>query len=281
MSTLKKPVWAVPGLLGLVASTVGPLSVLPAIAQTTDEMVAKAEKACLDVAVAKGYSEKLSKVISSKSLDADTVQVVLNLTRDGSGFDRLTCPFSVTKGTATLDLSDAVANVGDAAADAAANVGNAASDAAANVGNAAANVGNAASDAAANVGDAAGDALQTAESTVATATETLARPRFPWWWLLLPLIGLPLLLLWARGREDATVATGRAAAVRDVDAYVHTQGGYLSVHARPDGSSDVLRSLEDGAHVHLTGRRDDIWVELKDGGWVDSRSLRFPEGVRI
>ena len=220
MSTLKNS-WAVSGMLGLLAATTVVAMNQPAIAQTTAEMIATAEKSCLDSAAAKGYNTQLSNVVSSESIDADTVRVVLNLTKDGNAFDRLTCPYSVSKGLAAFD--DAAAAVGDA----------------------------------------------------------VARPRFPWWWLLLPLIGLPLLFLWGRGRQEPTTVVRGASdhAVRYTDGYVNTYGNALSVHERADGMSHVLRTIPDGTHVSLSGRREDFWVELKEGGWVDSRSLRFSDGV--
>jgi hypothetical protein len=57
-----------------------------------------AEAACLDKASTLGWRKDLAKVISSRALDADRVEVVLDLTKDGVNTARLTCPYSVKSG---------------------------------------------------------------------------------------------------------------------------------------------------------------------------------------
>jgi hypothetical protein len=237
------------GLLTLATMTA--LSSI-AIAQTTEEMVATAKKSCLDAAVAKGYSEQLSQLVSAESVDADTVRVVLNLTKDGSGFARLTCPYSVSKGLVGFDVALAEAET------------------------AAGLAGEAAADAVTTAEEAAADVTAAADQAISVATDAVVRSPYPWWWLLLPIIGLPLLMTWARSRDMANPVKSQDS-IRYRDAFVNTYGNPLSVHARPDSMSNVTRTLNDGTQVYLTGHRDDIWVELTDGGWVDSRSLRFPE----
>ena len=69
-----------------------------ALAAGAPEMLKKAEAACLDSAAGQGWRRDLAKVISSKALDADKVEVVFDLTKDGVNTARLTCPYSVSKG---------------------------------------------------------------------------------------------------------------------------------------------------------------------------------------
>lgn len=70
----------------------------PAQAANTETMLKTATEACINRAAETGYRADLTKVLSSKVLDADKVQVVLDLTKDGSSHDRLTCPYSVKEG---------------------------------------------------------------------------------------------------------------------------------------------------------------------------------------
>lgn len=97
----------------------------------------------------------------------------------------------------------------------------------------------------------------------------------PLLWLLLPLLGLPLLLRWAKNHsEDVIVGdTGRRYAER-ADAVIRTTtGNTLDVHSGPGESYRVTGTLNHGQRVVLTGRYDNNWAELTSGGWVDSRYL--------
>lgn len=218
------------GALALLAGSMVMIS-HPAVAQDQAAMLETAEQACLEAAVEKGYDANRSEVISSEAIDNDTVEVVLNLTRNGQNFDRLTCPFSATEG---------VANIGDIVDD------------------------------------------------VATAPRRLG-----WLWWLLPLLAIPLLFAltrkrrpvesttYARPERNTYVGADKVVGTEGVyrgytDGYVNTQGRVLNVHDRPEAFGKVVRTLPDETFVRLTGRNVDHWVELTDGGWVDSRSLRFP-----
>jgi hypothetical protein len=68
------------------------------LAADTDALIKQAEAACLESAATQGWRPDLAKVISSKALDADKVEVVFDLTRDGVNTARLTCPYSVSQG---------------------------------------------------------------------------------------------------------------------------------------------------------------------------------------
>ncbi|MFM7447363.1 MAG: SH3 domain-containing protein [Leptolyngbyaceae cyanobacterium] len=97
----------------------------------------------------------------------------------------------------------------------------------------------------------------------------------PLLWLLLPLLGLPLLLRWAKNHsEDVIVGdTGRRYGER-TDAVIRTTtGNTLDVHSGPGESYRVTSTLNHGQRVVLTGLYDNNWAELTSGGWVDSRYL--------
>jgi FlaG/FlaF family flagellin (archaellin) len=98
-----------------------------------------------------------------------------------------------------------------------------------------------------------------------TGTTTATAPDMSrLWWLLLPLLGLPLLLWWAKGRDINEYST-----VADT----HYEGvirhpGPVKVYSGPSTSYRVLDTLEDGHRVVLTGQQDNNWVELQGGGWI-------------
>ncbi|HIK45052.1 MAG TPA: hypothetical protein IGR64_09210, partial [Leptolyngbyaceae cyanobacterium M65_K2018_010] len=74
----------------------------PVLAQSTAEMLQTAEAACIEHAAEEGYDPNLAEVVSSRAVDADKVEVVLNLTNDGQNFARLTCPYSVSSGVGKM-----------------------------------------------------------------------------------------------------------------------------------------------------------------------------------
>jgi hypothetical protein len=94
------------------------------------------------------------------------------------------------------------------------------------------------------------------------------------WWLLLPLLGLPLLLLWASKRDAATKT-----AEHGYEAIVRRHGGNpVDIHSGPGSSYRVTGTLRNGQSVILSGRQDDVWAELKDGGWVLTQYLDARSG---
>ncbi|MBF2076598.1 MAG: SH3 domain-containing protein [Synechococcales cyanobacterium C42_A2020_086] len=111
------------------------------------------------------------------------------------------------------------------------------------------------------------------DDATSAATATATDTAFPWWWLLLPILGLPLLLWWA-GKRDQTTA------VRDTytewrEAMVKNADRGLNIYTGPDSTYRVTGTLRNRDHVRLSGRRTGDWVELADGGWVNSRYLDF------
>jgi hypothetical protein len=120
-------------------------------------------------------------------------------------------------------------------------------------------------------GAAIGDA---ATQTTAGTADTASRA-FPWWWLLLPIIGLPLLLAWTRGRTTAPVATNapRRAYAENTEAIVRSNGRAVNIYDGPGTDNRVTGTLYDGQNVTLSGRYENEWLELGLGGWVQRQYL--------
>ncbi|MDG2615766.1 SH3 domain-containing protein [Thermoleptolyngbya sichuanensis A183] len=127
------------------------------------------------------------------------------------------------------------------------------------------------------------DARQTCYYSVADGGVTFddavgAARNFPWWWLLLPIVGFPLLLAAFRGRDTVTRTVAedpRYVGAREVrpEGIVRAANQSVNVHSGPDGSYRVTSTLYDGQRVALTGRRENNWVELAEGGWVQSQYI--------
>ena len=66
------------------AAAAGLLVAGPALALSGPEAIRTATAACLDSAGKQGWRTDLAKVISSRSINADKVEVVFDLTRDGT-----------------------------------------------------------------------------------------------------------------------------------------------------------------------------------------------------
>lgn len=124
----------------------------------------------------------------------------------------------------------------------------------------------------------------TKEGTVALGDDTgtgitanaQPAPTGPLAWLLLPLLGLPLLGWWAKGRDRANLAYAQAdypSYGRASEAAVRTGGDQLNVHVAPGSHHPVIRTLPDGQRVNTTGRYLEGWAELEQSGWVHADSL--------
>jgi len=116
-----------PSLARLLLPSAAALSLValagPALALSPEEMIQKAEAACLEAAAAQGWNKEAAKVVSTKALDADKVEVVFDLTKEtvlkeGVNSARLTCPYSVSQGVGNFgglpDMSAPAAPVADA-----------------------------------------------------------------------------------------------------------------------------------------------------------------------
>jgi hypothetical protein len=252
----------------------------PALALSTEEAIKTATAACLDSAGKQGWRTDLAKVISSRAIDADKVEVVFDLTKDGTNTARLTCPYSLSKGVATT-----FGNAGGATAGATTDTSGAATDT-----------------------GAAASSTDTAAAASSADTGTAVNPGRAWW-LLLPL-GLGL-LSWAalRGKDEGVAAysggntgttyatgtthagsgtaysgtytnTGTAVTTgtttsRNILVEANAQDGQLEVREHADISSAVLRRLRNGENLHLTGHRRHDWLEVANGGWVRDIDVRY------
>jgi len=90
------------------------------------------------------------------------------------------------------------------------------------------------------------------------------------WWLLLPLIGLPLLLWWAAGRRQPAHAY---VSDQHTETVVKSQGQTVQTHSGPGYNFSVTGTLYDGQHVQITGRQQQDWTELVNGNWVPTAQL--------
>lgn len=67
-------------------------------AASADAMLETAKAACLQSAASQGWQTESAKVLSSTAIDADRVEIVFDLTKDGVNTARLTCPYSAKQG---------------------------------------------------------------------------------------------------------------------------------------------------------------------------------------
>jgi hypothetical protein len=198
-------------------------------AQTVAPDLAKAaQDACINVAQSRGFT--LDRVVAVQADGVDAAKAVLSLTRNGQSF-RLTCGYSRTRGAI---------------------FGN----------------------------DAFGTSTQAPAPAIpqpSVAVPAVPTPAVPvgeapnlsrLWWLLLPLIGLPLLLWWTRGRGEQVV--GRT--YETYEGIVRKAGG-VDIQSGPGATYKVTGSLRDGQRVVLSGRHDNNWTQLQDGGWIPSENV--------
>jgi len=120
----------------------------------------------------------------------------------------------------------------------------------------------------ASTGASIDDSTSTAKTMTAPAFNYSA-PNLGW--LILPLIGLPLLLALFRGRDKDAV--GYATRTERLEALVRNRGRGLNIHNGPATHHNVTATLQDGQRILLSGRQQDGWVELAEGGWVPSEAL--------
>lgn len=223
--------------LVLGTTTMVSLAVLvaPARALEPQEMIETAKVACLESAGKNGWNTEMAEVISARTLDSDRVEVIFNLTRDGSSKARLTCPYSISKGVIGT-LGEAAAGVLEPAA--------------------------------------APDLSVPVDRTKAWWLLLPIGLGLLSWAALRAKDGAAYVPAAASGFGTAAGAVRGVgdglwlaeAAARD---------GLLEVREHADGASAVLHRVRNGDSVHLTGLRRGDWLEVSQGGWVREFDVRY------
>ena len=222
--------------LGLLAATG------PALALSHEEAIKTATAACLDSAGKQGWRTDLAKVISSRSVDADKVEVVFDLTKDGTNTARLTCPYSLSKGVATT-FGGAETPVETTPAPAETTT---------------------TKDTGTGVnpwwlllplglGLLSWAALRGKKEDVVTNTGTTYSGSYT---------------------NTSTVTTGTTTS-RNILVEANAHDGQLEVREHADIVSPILRRVRNGDSVQLTGHRRNDWLEVANGGWVRDIDVRY------
>jgi hypothetical protein len=220
------------------------------LAASTAELIKTAEGACLEAATAQGWRADLAKVISSKALSADKVEVVFDLSKDGVNTARLTCPYTVGQGVG----GSFSANTDGAA------------------------------------GSAAVDTAAAEPAPVADAGTPVDQGKAWWLLLPLALGLGSWLWLRGRDEPKAVHSgvysnTGTTTGARTYyAAEAAARDGLLEVREHADLGSRVLRQIRNGDTFQLTGiRRRDAsnveWLEVNNGGWVRDAEVRYDRNV--
>jgi hypothetical protein len=212
----------------------------PVLAVSTEEALKTATAACLDSAGKQGWRTDLAKVISSRSIDADKVEVVFDLTKDGTNTARLTCPYSLSKGVASTfggaetPVETTPAPVETTTTDTATGV---------------------------NpwwlllplgLGLLSWAALRGKTEDVATNPGTTY--------------------------SGSYTNTGTTTS-RNIFVEANAHDGQLEVREHADINSAVLRRVRNGENVQLTGHRRNDWLEVANGGWVRDIDVRYDRTV--
>ena len=214
----------------------------PVLAVSTEEALKTATAACLDSAGKQGWRTDLAKVISSRSVDADKVEVVFDLTKDGTNTARLTCPYSLSKGVATT-FGGAETPVETTPAPAETTT---------------------TTDTGTSVnpwwlllplglGLLSWAALRGKKEDVVTNTGTTYSGSYT---------------------NTSTVTTGTTTS-RNIFVEANAHDGQLEVREHADINSAVLRRVRNGENVQLTGHRRNDWLEVANGGWVRDIDVRY------
>ena len=215
----------------------------PVLAVSTEEALKTATAACLDSAGKQGWRTDLAKVISSRSIDADKVEVVFDLTKDGTNTARLTCPYSLSKGVATT-FGGAETPVETTPAPAETTT---------------------TTDTGTGVnpwwlllplglGLLSWAALRGKTEDVATNPGTTYSGSYT--------------------NTSSTVTTGTSTS-RNIFVEANAHDGQLEVREHADVNSPVLRRVRNGENVQLTGHRRNDWLEVANGGWVRDIDVRY------
>jgi hypothetical protein len=215
----------------------------PVLAVSTEEALKTATAACLDSAGKQGWRTDLAKVISSRSIDADKVEVVFDLTKDGTNTARLTCPYSLSKGVAsTFGGAETPVETTPAPVETTTTT-----------------------DTGTGVnpwwlllplglGLLSWAALRGKTEDVATNPGTTYSGSYT--------------------NTSSTVTTGTSTS-RNIFVEANAHDGQLEVREHADVNSAVLRRVRNGENVQLTGHRRNDWLEVANGGWVRDIDVRY------
>jgi hypothetical protein len=212
----------------------------PVLAVSTEEALKTATAACLDSAGKQGWRTDLAKVISSRSIDADKVEVVFDLTKDGTNTARLTCPYSLSKGVAST-FGGAETPVETTPAP----VETTTTDTGVNPWWLLLPLG---------LGLLSWAALRGKTEDVATNPGTTYSGSYT--------------------NTSSTVTTGTSTS-RNIFVEANAHDGQLEVREHSDVNSAVLRRVRNGENVQLTGHRRNDWLEVANGGWVRDIDVRY------
>ena len=214
----------------------------PVLAVSTEEALKTATAACLDSAGKQGWRTDLAKVISSRSIDADKVEVVFDLTKDGTNTARLTCPYSLSKGVAsTFGGAETPVETTPAPVETTTTT-----------------------DTGTGVnpwwlllplglGLLSWAALRGKTEDVATNPGTTYSGSYT---------------------NTSTVTTGTSTS-RNIFVEANAHDGQVEVREHADVNSAVLRRVRNGENVQLTGHRRNDWLEVANGGWVRDIDVRY------
>lgn len=196
------------------------------------DVASAARQACISSAESKGFQVAEVTSIEPKAGVADGANVVLSLTKAGQPY-KLTCGYTKAAGAVFSDNATTTTTTAPTTT-----------------------------------------TTTTAPAPAATETVKAVPPASlaPLWWLLLPLIGLPLLLWWTKGRGAAATAT-REYAMDQTEAIVRNRGNAVNVHSGPGTDYRVTETLRDGEIVQLSGQYKNNWAELEHGGWIPSENI--------
>lgn len=201
----------------------------------TPEVATAARQACISSAESKGFQVAEVVSIEPKSGAADAANVVLSLTKAGQPY-KLTCGYSKAAGAVFSDHSATTTTTPAPTT----------------------------------------TTTTTAPAPAPTATVNPVPPASlaPLWWLLLPIIGLPLLIWWARGRGSAAVTHDRETyAAGRTEVIVRNHGNDVNVYSGPGTDYRVTGTLRDGQTVWLSGQYNNNWAELENGGWIPTQNI--------
>jgi hypothetical protein len=230
-------------LLVVSAASLGLLAAAgPALALSTDEAIKTATAACLDSAGKQGWRTDLAKVISSRSVDADKVEVVFDLTKDGTNTARLTCPYSLSKGVGAA-FGGATTPAAEPAAEATTTA-----------------------DAGTPVdGNRAWWLLLPLGLGLLSWAALRGRKEAD-------------TSTFSGSYTSGTTTTGTTYGTttsRNISVEANAHDGQLEVRDQPDITSGILRRVRNGDTVLLTGHRRHDWLEVVNGGWVRDIDLRY------